>query len=754
MPKYFYRLLLFTLLLAAVPVISIGTISFYIASRDIEKKVNEGNVQILLQNQMRMEQLLRNVEMGAVQYINSPLASDSVYDELTFDDFKTISNLSKGLYNLHSFPGVSETRLINLEHDWIISNLGFKRNQQQPDPEWLGDYAEHPQNFYWLVSDGGTEESSAAGMNKPGKKMQLVIKLPMIASSTEPKALLIVDMSLSVLENDLAQYTQWGSIHILNRERKPVLANPGSAPIPESVLTRLQTAEEDEGYFEDAAMAVNYTVSPHNFLTYVSVVSIDDMTRESRKIAVITANACLIIFILIAALAFYGSRRMYSPIRRLFDTLERFGEAGESRKRKDEFAFIEERFNALFSTRKQLQNQLHGQRGQMKEFFLLKLFKGQITESEFLHKSEAYGFAGKGKAMGVIALQIDSLHHSKYLESDRELLLFAINNIVGELVPPSCMVGSLLLEQSQVSLLRSNTDNPEELRAYFHETAEKIKTKVEELLQIKVSIGISRAFDRYKDAMGAYSQALEALKRRISLGNEIIISYDDIEEAASNGVHPSASWKQAEDDLINALKTGDSGAAFGQYSDYVALIMDRDIRFNDFQMIMIQLISRIYRIVQQQGGSLDGLLGSTSVMERFMKLHTVEEITEWFRTKLLPPVIAFLKGRIDTQYINIAHQMIRIIEEEYDQDITLESCAKQLKFHPVYLSRVFKKEVGVTFIEYLTEYRMNVAKTWLKESDLKITEIAERLNYTNSTGFIRTFRKITGMTPGQYRSQF
>ncbi len=92
-----------------------------------------------------------------------------------------------------------------------------------------------------------------------------------------------------------------------------------------------------------------------------------------------------------------------------------------------------------------------------------------------------------------------------------------------------------------------------------------------------------------------------------------------------------------------------------------------------------------------------------------------------------------------------------MIHEQYDEDISLESCAAALKFHPVYLSRVFKKEIGVTFIEYLTDYRMTMAKMMLEHTDLKITEIADRLNYTNSTGFIRTFRKLTGMTPGQYR---
>ncbi|WP_254611380.1 hypothetical protein [Paenibacillus sp. JMULE4] len=59
MPKYFYRLILFTLLLVAAPVVSIGMISYHIASQDIERKVNEGNAQILLQNQMRIEEVLK-----------------------------------------------------------------------------------------------------------------------------------------------------------------------------------------------------------------------------------------------------------------------------------------------------------------------------------------------------------------------------------------------------------------------------------------------------------------------------------------------------------------------------------------------------------------------------------------------------------------------------------------------------------------------------------------------------------------------
>lgn len=742
MPKYLYRLLVFSLLLSVVSVASIGVISYYIASKDIRKKVNEGNVQILLQNQMRMEQILKNVEMAAVQYINSSLVSDFLYDDLHNDDFQTINNLSKGLYNLHSIEGVADTRLINLEHDWMISNLGFTSTEDFPNQELLSEYAKRPQNLFWLANiDSVSQENN----------IRLVINLPMISSTTEAKALLIIDISQDALLSNLAQNTQLGSIYVLNRDREPFLSSSSTALVQPSILQRMQAALDQTGYFETDAMAVNYRVSSYNGWSYVSIVSMEAITKDSKKIAFITLNACVIILILIAFAAFYGTFRMYRPIRRLFTMLEQFGGESIAFKKRDEFALIEERFSSLFSTGKDLQQQLQAQRGQVKEFFLLKLIMGQVTESEFSYKYETYGFGEKGKALGVLALQIDSLEDTRYLDSEKELLLFAINNVVAELLPCDCILGTLLLDQSQVTLLLGDSEDPDELKGYFYRMAELIASKVNELLQLKISIGISRPFHRYTDAMDAYSEALEALKRRISLGNELILNYEDIETVNRNHVQPAASWSHFEECMVGGLKTGDATSAYEYFNQYASAILVKNVSFNDFQTLMLQLITKIYRLVQQQGGTLDGLVGTKSVMIRFMKLNTAEEITAWFKTELIPPTLAFLQGRIDSQYINIAHQMVELIQDKYDQDITLEMCAEQFRFHPVYLSRVFKKEIGITFIEYLTNYRMNMAKLWLRDSNMKITEIAERLGYTNSTGFIRTFRKAAGMTPGQYR---
>jgi two-component system response regulator YesN len=81
----------------------------------------------------------------------------------------------------------------------------------------------------------------------------------------------------------------------------------------------------------------------------------------------------------------------------------------------------------------------------------------------------------------------------------------------------------------------------------------------------------------------------------------------------------------------------------------------------------------------------------------------------------------------------------------------LEECASRLNYHPVYVSRILKKETGLSFSEYLSRFRMSMAKKWLTDTEMRVSEIANRLNYTNSSTFIRYFNKSEGITPGQYR---
>lgn len=86
-------------------------------------------------------------------------------------------------------------------------------------------------------------------------------------------------------------------------------------------------------------------------------------------------------------------------------------------------------------------------------------------------------------------------------------------------------------------------------------------------------------------------------------------------------------------------------------------------------------------------------------------------------------------------------------------DISLNSIAERLYITPSYLSALFKNEMGITFSDYLTEYRIEKAKELLKDVKIKIYEVAEAVGYTDQHYFSKVFKNITSFTPKEYREK-
>lgn len=98
--------------------------------------------------------------------------------------------------------------------------------------------------------------------------------------------------------------------------------------------------------------------------------------------------------------------------------------------------------------------------------------------------------------------------------------------------------------------------------------------------------------------------------------------------------------------------------------------------------------------------------------------------------------------------------VIQFVELHYPEHLGLEAAAVQVGLSPVYFSYMFKAETGKNFTDFVTEYRMNIAKERLLCSDAGIGEIAEAVGYSDQRYFSRQFKKLTGVTPSVYRSTF
>ena len=110
-----------------------------------------------------------------------------------------------------------------------------------------------------------------------------------------------------------------------------------------------------------------------------------------------------------------------------------------------------------------------------------------------------------------------------------------------------------------------------------------------------------------------------------------------------------------------------------------------------------------------------------------------------------------VKGKISDDGMKV---VIDYIERNIKKGISLEDVANHVNISTYYLSKIFKKEMGVNFITYITDRKMELAKEMLVTTDVPVLNIALDLAYNEANYFSKAFKNKTGYTPSEYREKF
>ena len=120
--------------------------------------------------------------------------------------------------------------------------------------------------------------------------------------------------------------------------------------------------------------------------------------------------------------------------------------------------------------------------------------------------------------------------------------------------------------------------------------------------------------------------------------------------------------------------------------------------------------------------------------------RTLYKCYESFEDELSIP-----QGRISDRFLNLVQQYFR-------QHRFLEFYANELEITPKHLSRTVKAQTGFTAVEWIERYVILESKVLLKSSNLNIQQIADELNFPSQSFFGKYFKKVTGMTPKEFRN--
>jgi len=356
--------------------------------------------------------------------------------------------------------------------------------------------------------------------------------------------------------------------------------------------------------------------------------------------------------------------------------------------------------------------------------------------------------------VGIVRLDYGSLSGGPHKEQDLELLRYGVMNIVQETLSP---VYSGLLEAFR------DGEHIVWIGNYRGWVAGRLKLHLPLLqhnlrtyLQLTASIGIGLPQENVNNAALSCRQAREAAEARFYAGRGGCYFYEEEStrpaDAICNATAAERELYGLEMAVTEAVRTGSPDKALDGITLWLEHCRSRT-QYPRKELILraAALIGELRRhLFQSAGGPWPGEAQLEEAVSKLDQLETFDELAA-----SLTDTIGALAGRLQLSkpLHHVIQQVLELISDKYDTALTLKSAAKSVYVSPVYLSRLFKKEMGVNFLSHLHHYRIAQAKKLLEEQRMKIVSVAKTVGYQNECHFSITFKKWTGLTPSEYQKQ-
>lgn len=401
----------------------------------------------------------------------------------------------------------------------------------------------------------------------------------------------------------------------------------------------------------------------------------------------------------------------------------------------------------LLQTREQLRQSLP----LLRERFFHRLISRPLSAEEIALHPSYVDIQTDAPAYLVCVFQIDQPVVPIFGDSDenQELLDLSASNIILELVGQN---GTVFNDMDNRPVIIFYGDEAIDRRLSLTRVTllNTISNVLTGVLQNTWSIGIGRQVDQFGDLSQSYQAAVEVLSYRLLFGCNRIYDSRDFSQSKSTFYYPS----EAIQELMSRLKLEDPSIVREACSEFFQNLYRQDnLSVENARLILNDLINSACRtaleILEDEAVNPLELYSIQQKISHTETLHEIESLADSFLTDIC--------NRIRNQHSGRNHSLIfkarRFIDKHYASDtLGLNQVAEHIAVSPCYLSILFKRETGESFIEYLTRIRMDKARELLRTTDLKAFEVAAQVGYTDPHYFSLCFKKHTGYNPSQYKN--
>jgi two-component system response regulator YesN len=348
--------------------------------------------------------------------------------------------------------------------------------------------------------------------------------------------------------------------------------------------------------------------------------------------------------------------------------------------------------------------------------------------------------------IGLALVRIDRQHKLASLSRQEfEFTKFALYGQIEAITKQPPALKTVISDFHDNVIILWNVD--EEAPGLFGRRMEQLRLNVETGMSVTITIGLGEPANDLMELQTAFHSAVLALEHGFWEGTNRIIHY---REAVHDDFPGTRGLTQEENLIVHCIRTNDPTRLESALNAFFANLSIPGKNAKDsIQKMITALICSVYHVCLERGINTDSIFGpNLAILDELPRLETLRELQE--RILLCFKQIIELHPLQKTQS-KMVTQAVNYIEEHYAEDLNLENIAKIVFVSPGYLSISFKQVLQKNFVDYVAEVRVRKAKELLKDFHRKIYEIAVQTGYKDEKYFSQIFKKITGMSPNQYR---
>lgn len=381
----------------------------------------------------------------------------------------------------------------------------------------------------------------------------------------------------------------------------------------------------------------------------------------------------------------------------------------------------------------------------LRENFYASLMEGKFSETEIARQMEDYRIALPGPRYAIAVFHISGTELPEGMSP--VLAAVSVRRLAEERMRERWN-GQFFSYLGNTVMIVQLDEETEMLP--FTDECDKFCRLAKSALRATVTVGVGKCCGRLRDIPMSYGGARSAVSYRMIYGTAKAINIAEIAPQERNTTEREND--EAMRHIFRLIRMDHAEELSGAIAEHIDRNTSAGTSLQEYRFFVMGVAGELYRFARDNELPPEEIFGDNDGMYRTMQQLEPKEFEGWM-ISVCSRMQSLIREKRASTTRSFADRAVDYVRDHYaDADLTVDGVCGYLGVSAAYFSTVFKRETGKTFINYLTDYRMERALELLMEGNEKTYVIAREVGYSDPNYFSYVFKKQFGMSPSKYKS--